>query len=117
MPKLPSPIMQSVARDLRAKNSPVTASVACPSGMKTDVLHRAQEHEARGTAPKSPVLQDFEREVAQVVQDGMAPIEAAKIVVAAIKKDQFWIFTHAHVPETALRQDIAMAERNVLIDL
>ena len=110
-------LMQSVARDLRAKTSPVTASVVCPGSMKTDMLRGAREHNAGTPAPKSPVLQDFERTVARAVQDGMDPLEAAKIVVAAIKKDQFWIFTHARVPETALRQATAMTERNVLIDL
>jgi len=38
-------------------------------------------------------------------------------VVEAIKNDRFWIFSHPHVPETALRQAKAMAETQQLIDL
>jgi len=112
-------LMQSVARDLRATHSPVTASVLCPSAAKTNIMDSARDRsaEAKAAHTESQATQAFKGAVAHAIDDGMNPEDVAKIVIEAIKNDQFWIFTHSHVPEIALRQATEMAERNVLIDL
>ena len=112
-------LMQSLARDLRATASPVTASVVCPSAVKSNIVDRERDRPAGiKTAPaKSEATQALESKIDRANKDGMDPSEAAGIVIAAIKRDQFWIFTHARVPETAFRQAKEMAERNVLIDI
>ena len=112
-------LMQSLARDLKASGSPVTASVFCPSGTKTNIMDstRNQPPEVRAAHTESDATKAFKGMVGQVVKDGLDPNDSAKIVVASIRRDQFWIFSHPHVPETALRQARAMAENNALIDL
>lgn len=112
-------LMQSLARDLRASGSAVTASVFCPGGIKTNIMDSARNEppEVRDNHSESEATQEFKNIVAGVVAAGMDPMEAAEIVIDAIKRDQFWIFSHPHVPDTALRQAIAMAENGSLIDL
>lgn len=112
-------LMQSLARDLRATGSPITASVVCPSVVKSNIVDRERDRPAGiKTAPaKSEVTRALESRVDRANKDGMDPNEVAEIVIAAIQRDQFWIFTHARVPETAFRQAKEMAQRNVLIDL
>ncbi len=112
-------LMQSLARDLRAAHSPVTASVLCPGAIKTRLVDsdRNRPELKKVLQSESRATLDFKQAVEHAVDEGMDPNDVAKIVIAAIKKDQFWIFTQPHVPETALRQATEMAKRNVLIDL
>jgi NAD(P)-dependent dehydrogenase (short-subunit alcohol dehydrogenase family) len=112
-------LMQSLARDLRATQSPVTASVLCPSAVKTNIIDstRDQPPAARAAHSESEATRQFKGLVQHAIADGMDPNDVARIVIEAIKRNQFWIFSHPHVPETALRQATAMAEKNSLIDL
>ena len=66
---------------------------------------------------ESEPTQQFWKAVGEAVAAGMDPDEAAGFVVDAIRQDRFWIFSHPHVPATALRQANAMAESQELIDL
>ncbi|MEO1089112.1 MAG: SDR family NAD(P)-dependent oxidoreductase [Pseudomonadota bacterium] len=112
-------LMQSLARDLRVSGSPVNASVFCPGAIKTNIIDSARNEPSavRAEHSESEATRVFKSMVEQIVADGMDPNESAKIVIDAIKRDQFWIFSHPHVPETALRQAAAMAENSSLIDL
>lgn len=112
-------LMQSLARDLRVSRSPVTASVLCPSAVKTMILDstRDQPPAARAAHSESEATRQFKGLVQHAIADGMDLNDVARIVIEAIKRNQFWIFSHPHVPETALRQATAMAEKNSLIDL
>ena len=112
-------LMQSLARDLKAAGSPVTASVFCPSAVKTAILDSARDQPAaaRAAHAEGEATKAFKQMVGQVIADGMAPENAAAVVIEAIKAEKFWIFSHPHVPETALKQATAMAERGTLTDL
>jgi hypothetical protein len=66
---------------------------------------------------ESEKTQQFWKAVCGAVAAGMDPNDAAGFVVEAIQNDQFWIFSHPHVPATALKQAKAMAESQELIDL
>jgi hypothetical protein len=59
----------------------------------------------------------FWQKLDRVLADGMDPDVAAGFVVDVIENDRFWIFSHPHVPATALRQTEAMAQDHELIDL
>ena len=52
-----------------------------------------------------------------VIENGMDPREAAAVVLKAISEKKFWIFSHPHVPETAMKQAVAMIESETLTDL
>ncbi|MFA0811317.1 SDR family NAD(P)-dependent oxidoreductase [Microbulbifer epialgicus] len=112
-------LMQSLERDLRASRSAVKTSVFCPGAVKTNILDytRDQPQEMIGKHCESGSLKEFKTKVEQVVAEGMAPKEAARIIIDGIEQDQFWIFSHSYVAETALRQAEAMVKNNSLIDL
>lgn len=111
-------LMSSLERDLRARNSPVSASVFCPSAMATDVMNAARNRpEGSATAPMSEATQNFQQTVQGVIESGMAPDDAADFVVEGIRSGKFWIFSHPDVPETALRQATVMAEKQDLTDI
>ena len=93
--------------------------LVCNNAVKTHILDSARDQPDEAKIPQAPsqATLAFERAVGHAIDNGMDPMDVAKIVIEAIKKDQFWIFTHSRVPETALRQATEMAKRNALIDL
>ena len=112
-------LMQSLERDLRARHSPVKASVFCPGAVKTAIMTstRNRAPESLAEHAESSETRQFWNMVEGAIAEGMDPDVAADFVVDGIRKDQFWIFSHPHVPETALEQARAMAEDYLLIDL
>jgi len=112
-------LMASLERDLRARNSPVTASVFCPGAVATAIVSgsRNRSSESMASHVESEKTQKFWKAVGEAVAAGMDPNDAAGFVVEAIQRDRFWIFSHPHVPATALRQAKAMAESQALIAL
>ncbi|MCL6286185.1 SDR family NAD(P)-dependent oxidoreductase [Ruegeria sp. 2012CJ41-6] len=112
-------LMQSLARDLRATQSDVTASVLCPGAVKTHILDSARERPDTAQRPVevSAETHAFRDLVNDAVANGMPPEDVAACVVDGIRKGQFWIFSHDHVPETAFKQSEAMLYERRLIDL
>ena len=112
-------LMQTLARELKATDSPVTASVFCPGAMKTNILDTLRDAPpgVKSSRKESEATLAFGELVREAVDGGMDPADAAKTIVDAIKQDQFWIFSHPHVPKTALRQAEVMAADNSLMDL
>lgn len=112
-------LMQSLERDLRARQSPVRASVFCPSAVKTAILDSARNRSSDSMREhsESEATQAFSEVVAEVVSGGMDAKEAASFVIEAIQADRFWIFSHPQVAETAFRQAKAMVGEETLIDL
>ncbi|MEM9281506.1 MAG: SDR family NAD(P)-dependent oxidoreductase, partial [Verrucomicrobiota bacterium] len=112
-------LMQSLARELHASQSKITASVLCPGAVKTKLLDDARkrpEAAQRATA-LSEKTNAFRGIVEQVVRDGMDPEDVATRVLAGIRDGRFWIFSHEHVPETAMKQSEEMLKTGGLIDL
>lgn len=112
-------LMQSLERDLRARRSPIKASVVCPGAVRSAILDSARNRSPASLAEhaESKTTRQFKAMVGDAIADGMDPEEAAAVVVTALQRNQFWIFTHPHVPATTLRQAEAMAGDNDLIDL
>lgn len=112
-------LMQSLARDLRSTESKVTASVFCPGAVQTSILDNARDRPepARRRSTVSAATASFAAAVETAIRHGMDPEAAAACVVDGIGRGQFWIFSHQHVPQTALRQAEEMANENRLIDL
>lgn len=112
-------LMQTLARELRASQSKVSASVLCPGAVKTHLLDDARERpeEAQRRTEVSERTEAFRGLVEQVVHDGMDPEEVAARVLNGIKGGKFWIFSHEHVPHTALKQSEEMMTTGQLSDL
>ncbi len=112
-------LMQSVARELQALGSNVTASVYCPGAVHSNILQTSENRpaSAKRSAELSPATEAFRGIVTEVVSTGMDPAAAAACVIDGIQRDQFWIFSHDHVPKVALRQAEEMASTRTLSDL
>lgn len=112
-------LMQSLERDLRAAGSPLSASVFCPSAVRSAILDSLRDRPAGSLTrhQESEESRAFADMIAPVIENGMDPREAARCVLSAIRDKKFWIFSHPHVPDTAMAQARAMVETATLTDL
>ncbi|MEM6849391.1 MAG: SDR family NAD(P)-dependent oxidoreductase, partial [Pseudomonadota bacterium] len=112
-------LMQSVARELQAIGSNVSASVYCPGAVHSNILQTSENRPAGATRSTelSRATEAFRGVVTDVVGAGMDPAAAAACVIDGMRRDQFWVFSHENVPEVALRQAEEMASARTLTDL
>ena len=112
-------LMQSLERDLRAADSPLSASVFCPSAIKSAILDSTRDRPVASLAQhhESEATRQFTQIIKPTIEDGMDPDIAAGMVLDGIAAGKFWIFSHPHVPATALAQATAMAEDGYLTGL
>jgi NAD(P)-dependent dehydrogenase (short-subunit alcohol dehydrogenase family) len=95
-------ISEGLYLELKATGSPVEVSVLCPSWVRT----RLMEHEPEEVAtPMANMMSQVVR--ASLDTAGIEPADVADQVVAAIRRDNFWILTH---PETR-QQPVARMQR------
>jgi NAD(P)-dependent dehydrogenase (short-subunit alcohol dehydrogenase family) len=83
---------ESLAQEL--EGTPIGVSVLCPSAVNTAIFTSAARRPDRFGGPLA-VEQDaaYDRELREV---GMAPDDVGKRVVAAIRADELFVFTHEH---------------------
>ncbi|MEP3278583.1 MAG: SDR family NAD(P)-dependent oxidoreductase [Stappiaceae bacterium] len=112
-------LMQSLERDLRAAKSPLSSSVFCPSAVKSEILDAMRNRSTESIAKHQDAeeAQQFADMITPIIENGMDPDEAARVILKAIADGKFWIFSHPHVPDTAMAQAVAMVENNLLTDL
>lgn len=112
-------LMASLERDLRARGSSVRASVLCPGAVATDIITSTRNRSPESLAHhiETDETRKFWKVVTKAITQGMDPDEVGSMVLDAIKRERFWIFTHEHVPATALRQAEVMASDQTLTDL
>lgn len=112
-------MMQSLARDLRASGSKVTASVYCPGAVHTRIIENSRNRPAAAmrSVEVSTATASFGRLVNEAINNGMDAEAAAACVIEGIRRGQFWIFSHEHVPQTAFRQAEEMLSARTLMDL
>lgn len=97
-------LMTTLERELRSRNSTITASVLCPGPINTNIssnsiANRPEDAKrSQRKAAKSAAAQEIaERKAAKVqalLEAGMQPIEVGNLVADAIANNKFWIFTH-----------------------
>lgn len=112
-------LMQSLERDLRAANSPLSASVFCPSAVKSEILDSLRNRTPESVAKHNETTEarQFTAMIAQFIENGMDPKEAGRIVLQSIADGKFWIFSHPHVLNTAMAQAVEMVEDGTLTNL
>jgi NAD(P)-dependent dehydrogenase (short-subunit alcohol dehydrogenase family) len=103
---------ESLAQDLQAVGSKIKASVLCPGIITTNI---ADSERLRPDALATEFTEDqkFVTDyLAQVTADGMAPDQAARIVVDGIRAERFLILTHdAYWSQLNARTDALFAGR------
>jgi short-subunit dehydrogenase len=102
-------LMATLERELRAAHSPVRTSVLCPGAVNTGIIaNSAQQRRQRSGASG-----DGEPAVG-AIESGMDPDDVGRLVLDAIRNDQFWIFTAPDLVVSVQHQVAAMAEEQAL---
>lgn len=87
-------LMETLCRELRMKQSPVSVSVLCPGSTVTDLMHNALEQfEDEGGEPDRG---DHERSevIHGDLQRGLTADAVAETALAGIRDGRFFIFSH-----------------------
>ena len=105
-------LMAAVERELRAKKSPVTASVLCPGPINTNISRNSVEFRPTRSKPRA----DGEKagkmasNIQAALEQGMDPLEVGELVANAIADDKFWILTHPRWAKAVQKQLDALLE-------
>jgi NAD(P)-dependent dehydrogenase (short-subunit alcohol dehydrogenase family) len=94
-------LSENLYLQLKASNSPVGITVACPSAVRSR-LNDAERNRPSGLAnptesPLTPKQQEIARIFELLNEQGMAPEEFAGLVFDAIRKDQLYLLSHPSV--------------------
>jgi len=109
-------LMASLERELRAKKSPITASVLCPGPINTNISRHSVGYRPGKAKPKA----DGEKagkmaaNIQASLEAGMQPDEVGELVVDAIENDKFWILTHPRWAKGVQNQLDALREDQTL---
>lgn len=91
-------LMATLERDLRGRNSPVTASVLCPGPINTNISRHSVEFRPGQAKPKADgeTSGKVASSIQSILESGMDPDEVGRMVLEAINNGEFWILTHPH---------------------
>jgi len=103
-------LMASLERELRARKSPVTASVLCPGPINTNISFNSVTYRPGGAKPKSDGKTSgaMAKEIQAALEQGMQPDDVGKLVLNAIESNKFWVLTHPRWTKTVQKQLDAM---------
>jgi NAD(P)-dependent dehydrogenase (short-subunit alcohol dehydrogenase family) len=104
-------LMTTLERDLRGRKSAVHASVLCPGPINTNISRHSVTYRPSRASPRAN--SDAEGRAGANVQaaldQGMDPDEVGRIVLAGIRDERFWLFTHSWTAKLLTRQLDALA--------
>jgi len=110
-------LMATLARDLHGRKSPITASVLCPGPINTNISRHSvayrpgREKPAADGVGAGRAASGIQK---TLEEQGMDPNEVGRLVLDAIGKGQFWIFTHPGMAKIVTKQVAAMtADRSL----
>ncbi|MFK7915689.1 MAG: SDR family NAD(P)-dependent oxidoreductase [Pseudomonadales bacterium] len=97
-------LMTTLERELRSRNSAITASVLCPGPINTNISSNsvanrpARPDSSTPRKPRDPAAQAIadrkQAKIQALLEEGMQPLEVGNLVADAIANDKFWILTH-----------------------
>lgn len=89
-------LQETLQRELEAGDSSIRASVLCPGAINTQITDAARNRPAESAKHHTETPQEagFQAGARNLLKKGMDPADVADMVVAAIRKQQFWILTH-----------------------
>lgn len=101
-------LQATLERELRARKSPIRASVLVPGPINTDIgrnsvaMRRARLGRPESARPEGAKLGDKLAEL--LATHGMDPDHVGDLVLEAIRQEKFWIFTHPALNRHAQEQ-------------
>ncbi len=89
-------LMAATERELRAKKSPIRASVLCPGPINTNISFNSVTYRPGKAKPKADGENSgkMASNIQASLEQGMDPNEVGELVAKAIHDEQFWILTH-----------------------
>ncbi|MGI9597715.1 MAG: SDR family NAD(P)-dependent oxidoreductase [Acidimicrobiales bacterium] len=111
-------LMATLQRDLRGRNSPVTASVLCPGPINTNISRHSVEFRPGQAKPKADgeTSGKVASSIQAILEKGMDPDEVGRLVLEAIRSGEFWILTHPRWTKAIQNQLDAMNDTRTLTD-
>jgi len=109
-------LMAALERELRARESPVTASVLCPGPINTNISRHSVEFRPGREKPKSDgeTAGKMASNIQSALEQGMNPDEVGELVAEAMAAGKFWILTHPRWAKAAQKQLTALMEDQTL---
>ncbi len=109
-------LMATLERDLRGRDSPVTASVLCPGPINTNISRHSVEFRPGQAKPKSDgkTSGKVASSIQATLEKGMDPDEVGRLVLEAIRANEFWILTHPRWTKAMQNQIDAMNDNRSL---
>jgi NAD(P)-dependent dehydrogenase (short-subunit alcohol dehydrogenase family) len=110
-------LMATLERELRAAKSTVRTSVLCPGAVNTEIGRNSMENRRarRGqTTDRSREGEKLGGKMAEALAGGMDPDEVGHLVLDAIRRDQFWIFTEPRLLRHLQQQVDVMLDEQAL---
>lgn len=109
-------LMAALERELRAKKSPVRASVLCPGPVNTDISRTSVTHRPGRAAPAADSARAgrVAAGIQAALEQGMPPDEVGELVAEAIAAEKFWVLTHPHWAKAVQKQlDALVADQSL----
>jgi NAD(P)-dependent dehydrogenase (short-subunit alcohol dehydrogenase family) len=100
-------LSETLSAELRGEQSPIGVSVLCPSSVDTNVMEAERNRPSElGTESRTATAEHMRLMIREglVGEDGKPPSEVAAMVLDAIRRDRFWIITHASARPTLERR-------------
>jgi NAD(P)-dependent dehydrogenase (short-subunit alcohol dehydrogenase family) len=109
-------LTETLRLELDEGDAPIGASVLCPGAVQTRICESERNREAAGVAAAtdSDTDQAFRNLAGPIVDAGIAPATVADMVVAAIRRNDFWILTHSDW-KTVMQERVAGMMDNQLV--
>ena len=96
-------LSETLQGELRAEQSPIGVSVLCPSSVGTNVMEAERNRPpSLGVEQRTDVAENVRLMIRDGLfgADGQTPAEVAAMTLDAIRRDRFWIITHASARAT-----------------
>jgi NAD(P)-dependent dehydrogenase (short-subunit alcohol dehydrogenase family) len=96
-------LSETLNAELRIEQSPIGVSVLCPSSVGTNVMEAERNRPAEfGAEQRTEVAESMRLMIRDGLygDDGRTPEEVAAMTLDAIRRDRFWIITHASARAT-----------------
>ncbi len=107
-------LMETVARDLQLRSSPVGASVLCPGEVATRIADAERNRPEGSRHEPTEAEKAFYASAGEIVAKGLDPADVAELVVDAIRAKQFWILTHPEWKKIVERRVEALVSEDAL---
>jgi len=96
-------LSETLRDELRAAQSPIGVSVLCPGSVSTNVMEAERNRPSLfGSEKRTEIAEQVRLMIRDGLYgpDGKSPAEVADMVLDAIRRDRFWIITHASARAT-----------------